>query len=260
MRINPFENITVEDMSSLSTVKRSKGETILVKNRFAHAVSFCLSGKITYTMGGKRYVSDPQHAILLPQGQSYTLHCDESGEFPVINFYATERFCPNEFFTVNLSNPAPYISDYGELQHLALLKKSDSRIRSLSVFYGILSRLAVETQNRDINPFLATALMHIEENLANPEFDISTLSKISNASEVYLRKLFNRTFKVSPKQYLTDLRLAKAKQLLKNSSTSVTKIAEDCGYSSIYHFSRAFKSATGYTPTEYRAQQSKMLL
>jgi AraC-like DNA-binding protein len=257
---NPFERITVSKTESVSTIKHQRGATVTIENRFAYGVSFCISGKITYTHNGKKYVSDPSHAIFHPKGQSYTFRCDESGEFLVINFQCTEDFNSTEFYSANISSLALYVNDYNTLERLQLLKKSDSRIKSLAVLYSILSRLAAESQNQNINTYLATALITIENNLQDPMLDVTRLAEISGISEVYLRKLFSKTLGVSPKQYLIDLRMSKAKQLLKNTQLPITQISEKCGYQNIYHFSRTFKATTGYSPTEYRSKNSVLTL
>ncbi len=258
--MNPFEKVTVSDIGSLTTVLRTKGEVFRVVHRTSYAISFCLSGKITYIHKGKRYVSDPEHAILLPQGQDYELHCNATGHFPVINFNCTDDFCPGEFYSVNISNIEPYLNDYETLQHLAMLRKTDYRVKSLAVLYDIVSRLASEAKPLSFNPILSPAIEYIEANIDKTDLGLTTLAHVSRISEVYLRRLFNREFGISPKQYITRLRVSRAKQLLKNTGTPISQVAEECGYSSVYHFSRAFKASTGYTPSEYRIQQSQLML
>ena len=66
-----------------------------------------------------------------------------------------------------------------------------------------------------------------------------------------MRKLFLSYYHITPKQYVLDIRIRKAKQLLCDTPFSVTAIAEECGFSSVYHFCRVFKEKTGFTPTEY---------
>ena len=68
---------------------------------------------------------------------------------------------------------------------------------------------------------------------------------------VYLRKLFAAKYNISPKQYILDTRIQKAKHLLTNSPYSITAIGTDCGFSSVYIFSRCFKGRVGLTPSEY---------
>ena len=79
----------------------------------------------------------------------------------------------------------------------------------------------------------------------------AALAKKAGISEVYLRKLFLTYYKITPKQYILDIRLSKAKQLLVDTAFTVTDIARECGFASLYHFCRCFKKKTGTTPTEY---------
>ncbi|MGL6258253.1 AraC family transcriptional regulator [Vibrio sp. WXL210] len=69
----------------------------------------------------------------------------------------------------------------------------------------------------------------------------------------YCKKLTN----LSPIQYLHCLRVKKAQQALMTSSSSITDIALDCGFSSSQYFNRVFKKLTGETPHEYRQRLSK---
>ena len=48
--------------------------------------------------------------------------------------------------------------------------------------------------------------------------------------------------------------LPQAKQMLVDTPFTVTAIAEECGFSSVYHFCRAFRQRTGKTPTQYAAE------
>ena len=98
---------------------------------------------------------------------------------------------------------------------------------------------------------------YIEENLADPDLSNDVLAQMSHISESYLRKQFHRQYHTTPKQYILELRLQKAKLLLSDTHCSVTEVAEACGFSSVYHFCRAFKEKVGMTPTQY-ARQNKV--
>ncbi len=67
-----------------------------------------------------------------------------------------------------------------------------------------------------------------------------------------LCKLFGDHLGEGPIEYFTKLKTAEAKKLLRREELSVGKIADMLSYSSIHNFSRAFKKATGFSPTEYR--------
>ncbi len=52
--------------------------------------------------------------------------------------------------------------------------------------------------------------------------------------------------------YLTELRMAKAKELLTEKECSLAEVAEQVGYSDLKYFSRLFKKAAGINPSEYK--------
>ncbi|MEG0766497.1 MAG: response regulator [Clostridia bacterium] len=68
----------------------------------------------------------------------------------------------------------------------------------------------------------------------------------------YLSQLFKKEIGVSYTGYLTQLRIAYAKELLENTSALISEISDRVGYDSYLHFTKLFKRETGRTPTQYR--------
>ena len=66
------------------------------------------------------------------------------------------------------------------------------------------------------------------------------------------REIFRMITGVSPVEYITRLRIERAKDLLSHNNTSVSSIAEAVGYPNRHYFQRIFKKYTGKTPGEYR--------
>jgi AraC-like DNA-binding protein len=89
----------------------------------------------------------------------------------------------------------------------------------------------------------------IEENLDQP-LTIKELSRRVAMNECYLKKGFKALVGKTLHEYQQELRIGKAKQLLKQPGYSVSDVANALGYSSISHFSTAFKKATGMKPCE----------
>lgn len=82
---------------------------------------------------------------------------------------------------------------------------------------------------------------------------VEELAARQHISRKYLSALFDRYEGVSPKQYLTRLRLERAEVLLASTAYPVTDIAGSVGYPDVLAFSRFFRTHTGMSPTEYRA-------
>ncbi|MBR2633955.1 MAG: helix-turn-helix transcriptional regulator [Clostridia bacterium] len=238
--------ITVTDIRPPILVRSQKGRIFTMTRRQSFGISLCISGQITYRMNGSRYVSTPDCAVLLPQGGSYTLHDDENGLFPVINFLCEKPIC-SEILVLPLENPQGCLQDFKKLQNLFLF--GEHRLQIFSVFYGMLQKIFPD--NSPKNSRLLPVLQCIEANLSSPSLSNTTLSEKAGISEVYLRRIFREEYGTTPKQYILGIRIQKAKQMLSNTGLSVTAVSEACGFSSLFHFSRAFKEKTGLTPTEY---------
>lgn len=240
-----FQNTTVTEVEELYTVHFPKDRIVRMQDRPSFGLSFCVSGQLTYTMGSQQFLSDPEHAILLPKGGSYHIHGDKEGIFPVINFQCSGLPC-DRIVSIPLNNPQSCLRDCEALQRL--LRLGGSRMQVFSTFYSLLEKTAA--MQRDNDPLLP-AIRCIEENLTDPSLNNLNLAEAANISETYLRKLFHGQYHTTPKQYILEQRLQKAKLLLADTSLSVTEISEKCGFSSVYHFCKAFKTRTGVTPTGY---------
>ncbi|OWA37650.1 hypothetical protein B9G55_06255 [Saccharibacillus sp. O16] len=76
-----------------------------------------------------------------------------------------------------------------------------------------------------------------------------------HVSVSYLRKLFLRYAGETPKQFLSRLRLRHAERYLLHTDMTLHEIAQACGYSDEFHFSRSFKQSRGMPPSTFRRQR-----
>lgn len=244
-----FHKLVVTNIRQPTIVHSQKGKFFKAENRQSFGLSFCICGQITYTMNGKKYVSNQNNAILLPQGGTYTLVGDSEGQFPVINFSGTGLDC-KEITVLPLEGPQACIQRIMLLQQLFL--RNESPMKIYSTFYDLLDHIAFPgKQDADR---LTVAIKYIEDHIQDPALSNTELAKHIGISEVYLRKQFQATWHVTPKQYILDARIRKAKQLLIDTPLSINAVAEKCGFSSVYHFCRSFKQRTGKTPTLYATE------
>ena len=81
---------------------------------------------------------------------------------------------------------------------------------------------------------------------------LSELSQQLGVSQSHMRALFRAETGISLGQHLRRLRLQKAMGLLVQSELSITQIAEQCGFDSIFSFSRSFRRFSGMMAKEYR--------
>lgn len=106
-------------------------------------------------------------------------------------------------------------------------------------------------RKNNINALMAGAGGYIEENLGNP-IKVETLAKRLNLSTRHFNRAFKNFFGLSPLQFITYLRINKAKGMLVFTTINITEIANACGFYDCTHFCKTFKQQTGVSPKTYR--------
>lgn len=103
----------------------------------------------------------------------------------------------------------------------------------------------------DIPPGMTRALQWLEAHFDEP-LSPASLAQRSGLSPTRFARLVKRIFGITSTQLIAKTRLAAASRLLKETDASVAEVAVQCGFYDHSAFTRAFRSATGATPTQYR--------
>lgn len=93
---------------------------------------------------------------------------------------------------------------------------------------------------------------YLQQNYMMYDLSLDKVSSILQINSSYLSSLFKKCTGVNFIDYVADLKVNAAKELLKDPLRSASEIAHMVGYESGSYFTRAFKKRTGFTPTEYR--------
>ena len=156
--------------------------------------------------------------------------------------------------TKNSPKSNKFVSDINNKPVLdALYQKlpyfTEKQINCLSdLLPRILFQNAIEIEN---DSFITEITDYIEQNLNN-ELTVELLCSKFFISKNRLYDAFHSHFNSTVNEYITNRRIAKAKELLKNTKEPIYKIAEDVGIENYTYFCKLFKRKTGLTPTEYR--------
>lgn len=97
---------------------------------------------------------------------------------------------------------------------------------------------------------MSQVLLYIEQNYSK-DFGLAQIAEQFDVTPNYLSALFHKKTGVTFMNYMTRIRMVKAKELLSNPNTKVQKAAEQLGYCSARHFSRIFKKFYGCYPSDY---------
>lgn len=220
------------------------------RDRWALVIKF--EGQTLYTAGGKTMLSDLQHIALLPKGCTYVWNCLQAGHFATIEFECDATYPLPLLFPVK--NGERILKRFKELEYKRNLKGALYQTESIRDLYSILlemARLAADSytpegKKQKLQPALAYISAHYNESLTNDQ-----LAQLAGMSTVYFRKLFTQVMGVSPIVYARQLRIEKAKQMLRSDYGSLSHVALSLGYANLYDFSRDFKKHTGIAPSKY---------
>ena len=100
------------------------------------------------------------------------------------------------------------------------------------------------------NELLNDILLYIDDNIYE-KISVSTLCEHFCISTSMLHSLFRKNMNNTAKNYINELKLSKSKELIRNSTHTLSEISEMLGFSSIHYFSKKFKSYFNISPTEY---------
>lgn len=217
------------------------------------AIAIKTVGCTEYQSAGIHYLSDSSHAILLPKGAVYSWICKQKGECLMVEFDGEN--VPEALTLIKIKNCSEIATVFAKIENLMIFKKPGYNIKCMQGVYEILVKLC-DSETSDYSLVskknkITESVEYLEKHCLSDDISIETLAKISGISSVYFRKIFTELYGMPPMQYVGRIRIEKAKSLLISDSISVTDVAEMSGFGSVYHFCKAFKKATGLTPTEW---------
>ncbi|HXU76113.1 MAG TPA: helix-turn-helix domain-containing protein [Methylomirabilota bacterium] len=135
------------------------------------------------------------------------------------------------------------------LQHSSIVKLLSIFAQHLSM---ITNQIVVQQENAEL-PVVTKAKEFIALNQAE-ELSLTKVAKAVNTSSFYFCKLFKKATGLNFTDYVSRVRIEKAKNLLLNPNLRISEIAFEVGFQSLTHFNRVFKKIIGQSPTQYRGQ------
>ncbi len=126
---------------------------------------------------------------------------------------------------------------------------------SKNYFNGEVDRIYREISFRPDQYARVRQSKYLMEKCYSEQIELEDLAKTAFMSRFHYVRVFRRIYGLTPRVYLRDLRISKAKTLIQK-GLSVTRVSSDIGYESVTTFSSAFKKCTGHTPKAYQRLQN----
>lgn len=216
---------------------------------YEECVAFCVkSGSFTYQIGdGKETPITAGELVVCPPQQSFRRKIQQPVELCMIRFRTAEHFY-EWGQNIKISNILRYHDDLIRLENCLFCHQLDAEPIFAHYCMDILY-LAIDSV-RD-NSCISDVKKYIEQNYAHTVY-MEDIAKQAGYTVPYLIHKFKRYYGVTPKAYLAQLRLMKAKELLLTTDMLSYEIADAVGFSDELYFIRFFKKHTGLTPKQFR--------
>lgn len=151
---------------------------------------------------------------------------------------------------------------------VAIMKQTLRQIKSDSLMDGILppkneekKKLYADKELQKVQGIGERSLMVVHEVKAYidahymDDISVESLADQFQISVSHFNRIFKQSFQVNCKEYITSVRVEKAKEYLTGSVLNVSEIGSMVGYPDANYFTKVFRKKTGMTPKEYRNEQ-----
>lgn len=164
-------------------------------------------------------------------------------------------------FTVTISH---YIKEQEEsasvLNDIHQLENKVNWIREYSEIVDYMKKtlnLAIDFREQisNFSSLIRQAKDYIDNNYSNPNLSLQTIANKIHISPSYLSHLFSQQTGKTLVEYLTEIRMNRAKELLYTTNYKTYEIANKVGYNDSHYFCNLFKKITGKTTTEFKNRQ-----
>ncbi|MBE6573315.1 MAG: AraC family transcriptional regulator [Ruminococcaceae bacterium] len=236
------------ECKNLISISHPNGFYVEKHSHRQHEMVYCLEGNGYAEIKGKNSEFSTGHYYITRAGTLHTEHDEEITRIIYFHFDAP----------LELVSEGVFADYHGSV--LSCVKQLRREIESEEIYKErmiecLITRILLEalrsSENTKAREGIRTALQYIDDN-AEQKIDFKALAKQQHYSFDRFRHIFKEHTGFSPHQYVINARIEKAKFLLKlNPRSSLTEISYNCGFASSSHFTKAFRSKVGMTPSEY---------
>lgn len=243
----------------LGTEWRLNTSEAFCQNKFYYLTE----GSFHITIDGKAYTAQAGDWFFIPAGVLHIYH--NFPDKPMKKYWMHFDIYPssslltplNVAYRVDASNTPRVTELFREFSALCGSRDIYNRLRVKAIILELIAeyiRLAgkhtqIVSDERDDE--MRNTLSYINENFKR-NLTTEELAAVCHLHPTHFIRAFKLKTAQTPHQYINDIRMEYARQLLDRSDRSIVEIAEDAGFYDPAHFSRAFKRHFALTPTQYR--------
>lgn len=244
-----FEDIRIKDVHAVLhyTPNMKKWSA---KNRKNHFVGIQLGGSALHCFKDHEFVLSGNCVYFFNQREDYDVEVQEAGEAFSVHFTTYDEI-ETDSFCIPIRNADEIVSLLERCEQYRVSKGGELMLHS--TLYKLCNAIA-HARRRVYAPMdarMATAREYMDAHFEAADCLHAAIAQ-SGLSARRFNDLFKGIFGTTPNRYLVTKRIDHAKSMLETQSLTVTEIAELCGFSDVYYFSKVFKQETGISPNRWK--------
>lgn len=218
-------------------------------NKQHHIIGIHLSGQAEHYFKNKKLVLKTNTLYFFNKDEDYRVHVLEKGLAFSIHFTTYEPI-DTESFCINIGSNHEIVNLLEKIERNISVSTCESRtLSNLYKLCAIFEEQRLKKYSKQDSRIVAAKeyidLYFREKNC------IENAAKTCNISVRHFGALFKNNLHTTPNKYITSKKMELAKKLLLAGFFSCQDVAEECGFSDCYYFSKLFKQVEGLSPTEY---------
>lgn len=251
-------DITITETEFVFHMKRPQGFTFHKGDQDYYTVAMILDGSAQYQMNKKTFTVQKGDVLFFHKGTHYTAKVisKKPWEHIVVAFRTDGDI--GSFPTEGVTKVS-HGNRLEELFRQAYTVWSECgfgyKLQTKAIIHQILFSLMQENVSHLVGSntalrALKAASDYVEQNYRE-KITVEELAGLSGYSPSHFARVFSKVYDTSPIQYVNQIRIMHAKNLLRTGQYTIAEIAQECGFSNVYYFSRCFKQITGTTPAKW---------
>ncbi len=249
------ENELSLELLGVFKLKRREMSSKCAEARNYDSISLRLDGRGHFKTEGEKISVKKGDLLYIPKNAQYEQKTSYETVIAVhfINYTFNKK---NKIEKLTIENSQYAEEIFKKMYDVWKEKKQGYRYKCISLLYELLyfsnrQEQKIKFNNLGHDSDIKNAVNYIHSNFRSEQIEISFLADMCSVSPTYFRKLFKRLYSVSPKQYIINLRLQTAQQLLQSQLYSVSEVCEKSGFTDSKYFAKLFKARYGYSPKAY---------
>lgn len=214
-------------------------------------------GEIVFTTGRGRIAASAGDIVYLPTDCEYESVWSAPGEYYTVVFAlhdgcAALRSIGGELEIVAHDREGKYLSVYKRMHGLWIGEEPGRIYACISAFWELIRYLCIDADSLDMRKKYASvcgAVMWLYANFQS-EKSAGELARLCGLSESAFRREFKERTGTSPVKFRNELRLGRAREIIRSGEYNISEAAAMVGFSDVYYFSKAYKERYGKSPSE----------